>query len=219
MPKHKPIRFADPKLSSEVKNDLASYLKQHPIAVNTAKVILATALLGGLLTTLAVAPGLGLLAGKAMRSMHKERKERYRKLWERFYVFRRRKLIEFVHENEDGELVYRFTDNGRREGKKFLLETLEIKPPKKWDGLWRIVVFDIPEKLKRQRNTLQSKLRGLGFYQLQRSVLIHPFPCEFEVEFLNDFLDIDKYVELFTTRDMPTSRAIRYFKGILSDYI
>jgi len=219
MPRHKPIRFADSKLSSNVKNELAKYLKQYPIAANTAKVILATALLGGVLTTLAVAPGLGLLAGKAMRSMHMERKERYRKLWERFYAFRRRKLLEFVRENEDGELVYRFTDNGRREAKKFLLETLEIKPPKKWDGLWRIVVFDIPEKLKRQRNVLQSKLKELGFYQLQRSVLIHPFPCEVEVEFLKDFLDIDKYVELFTTRDMPTGRAVYHFKEILSDYI
>jgi len=46
---------------------------------------------------------------------------------------------------------------------------------KKWSGEWLIVVFDIPEKQKRNRDVLRNKLYELGFGKLQRSVFISPF--------------------------------------------
>lgn len=56
---------------------------------------------------------------------------------------------------------------------------------KKWNGKWLIVVFDIPEKKKRDRDILRNKLYELGFGKLQRSVFISPFDIyEDLVEFL-----------------------------------
>lgn len=219
MPKHKPIRFSEPKLSEELKEQMTTYLRKHPIASNTAKVVFATALLGGVITTLAVAPGLGLILGKAVSASRRAKRDRYRKLWERFHAFKKRNLVEFVGENSEGEMVYSLTNNGLKEAKRFLIETLELKPPKKWDGKWRIIVFDIPEKFKFRRRVLQEKLREIGFYPLQKSVLIHPFPCEAETEFLKDFFEVGKYVEVFTTADMPNGRAVYYFKELLADYV
>lgn len=46
----------------------------------------------------------------------------------------------------------------------------------KWDGRWRILIFDIPEDQRRKRDTLRQKLGELNFYQLQKSVWITPFP-------------------------------------------
>lgn len=44
----------------------------------------------------------------------------------------------------------------------------------KWDGRWRIVIFDIKEKKKFLRDGLRNKLLSLGFGMWQRSVYITP---------------------------------------------
>ena len=38
---------------------------------------------------------------------------------------------------------------------------------KKWDGKWRVVIFDIEEVKRRVRDKLRDKLRSLGFGMLQ----------------------------------------------------
>lgn len=50
--------------------------------------------------------------------------------------------------------------------------------PKVWDRKWRIIVFDVPELTKVNRNMLRLELKRRHFYQLQRSVFVTPYPCE-----------------------------------------
>lgn len=45
---------------------------------------------------------------------------------------------------------------------------------KAWDGKWRIVIFDIPEEERKDRDSLRFKLISLGFGKLQESVYITP---------------------------------------------
>lgn len=52
---------------------------------------------------------------------------------------------------------------------------------KHWDGTWRLVVFDIEEKAKKDRESLRWKLKELGFAMLQESVWISPLPIEKEL--------------------------------------
>lgn len=219
MPKHRPIYFKDPKFSDEFKNRLKAFIKLHPVASSTVKVVLATAILGGVLTTAAVAPGILAVLGKSMISDRKERSERYRQLWARFHALKKRKIFEYQGESADGGQIYRFTENGRVAAKKFLLETLRIDAPIKWDGKWRIVVFDIPEKYKRARRALYFKLRELGFYPLQKSVWVHPFTCEKEIDFLKEVFNIYPFVEILVTNDMPNGKAIYHFRNLLKKYI
>lgn len=49
---------------------------------------------------------------------------------------------------------------------------------KRWDGKWRILIFDIPEKRRMTRNRIRSLLRGSGFIRIQDSVWLYPDPCE-----------------------------------------
>lgn len=42
----------------------------------------------------------------------------------------------------------------------------------KWDGIWRVVIFDIPEQNKRIRSVLRETLKVLEFKPLQKSVWI-----------------------------------------------
>ena len=48
------------------------------------------------------------------------------------------------------------------------------KTSNKWDGKWRIIIFDIPEISKDLRNHLRFLLKKNNFYKLQHSVFIHP---------------------------------------------
>jgi len=47
---------------------------------------------------------------------------------------------------------------------------------KKWDGKYRLVIFDIPESKKRSRDWLREELYLLNYIQLQKSVFIGKHP-------------------------------------------
>ena len=53
---------------------------------------------------------------------------------------------------------------------------------KKWDGYFRVVIYDIPEKQNLVRDHLRSELKRLGFKFIQKSVWATPFPVENELE-------------------------------------
>lgn len=47
---------------------------------------------------------------------------------------------------------------------------------KKWDNKYRVVIFDIPEKKRRDRNWLRQELYVLQYKLLQKSVFIGKYP-------------------------------------------
>lgn len=59
----------------------------------------------------------------------------------------------------------------------------------RWDGYWRLVVFDISEKNRRKRDALRYKLQELGFGMWQKSTYISPFNIE---EDINEYLKEQK---------------------------
>jgi len=74
-----------------------------------------------------------------------------------------------------------------------LANNLAIKIPKKWDGKWRIVIFDLPKNYAGNRNFLRRRLIVLGFVQIQKSVWAFPFPCEKEVRFVIELSKAKRY--------------------------
>lgn len=80
-------------------------------------------------------------------------------------------LIELV---SDEQLAFRITGKGRE---KALLASLLIEEDK-WDGKYRIVIFDIPEKRRIARDLLRIKLKNWGFVPWQRSVWVTKKACK-----------------------------------------
>lgn len=106
----------------------------------------------------------------------------------------------------------RLTKEGKEKLLKFKLEAIEIKKPKKWDKKWRLVIFDIPEKYKLGRDTLVKKLKELGFKQLQKSVLVHPYECEDEVDFITEMYEIYPFVRVVEASKIDRhSDLLEYF--------
>lgn len=87
-------------------------------------------------------------------------------------------LVEFI---SDKELFLRLTDSGRDKAlwKKMVLGN------EKWDGKWRLVIWDVPEKRRLARDLLRYKLKQLGFKQWQRSVWASKVNC---TELLRNFI-------------------------------
>jgi DNA-binding transcriptional regulator PaaX len=96
-------------------------------------------------------------------------------------------------ENPDGILTLKLTEQGKLKVLSYNFEKMKVNPGP-WDKKWRIVVFDIPEKLRRGRDALREKLRNLGFHELQKSVMVFPFECRDEIEFLIEFFNLRRYV-------------------------
>ena len=97
-------------------------------------------------------------------------------------------------ENKDGTTTFILSENGKQKALRFNIDQIEIKKPAKWDGKWRIVMFDIPEKLKRLRDSLRLHFQEIGLIELQKSVLVFPYPCSKEIEFILEFYNARKYV-------------------------
>lgn len=103
------------------------------------------------------------------------------------------KLIS-LSETEDGFEV-KATKNGKSYVQKFDLDNLEIPEPQKWDKKWRLVIFDIPEFNKKERDFFAKKLKEIGFCAIQDSVFIFPYECEKEIDFLSELCGVRRYVQ------------------------
>lgn len=82
-----------------------------------------------------------------------------------------------------GEPVLVLAADGRRRlARKFSYFRMQNR---KWDGYWRLVIFDISEKSRQQRDRLRYKLKELGYGMWQKSIYISPFDlAEDMAEFL-----------------------------------
>ena len=94
----------------------------------------------------------------------------------------------------DGSIEMKLRKRGKREILRYHIEDIRVRMPARWDGVWRLVMFDIPNHKSGARRAFQAKLRELGFYPLQKSVLIHPFPCEKEIDFLASFFHVGNHL-------------------------
>jgi len=96
-----------------------------------------------------------------------------------FKRLRERGLIDFV---SDEKLAYRLTDKGKQKAVWEAVKTDE----KKWDGKWRVVSFDVPEKRRQARDLLRDSLKKWGFTPWQQSVWATKKDCTKPLrEFIN----------------------------------
>lgn len=122
---------------------------------------------------------------------------------------RERKLIAF-QEQKDGSFQVILTEEGKQKLEEWSIEDLVIPVQKRWDGRWRIVAFDISEKRKKAREALRAMLKHFGFFQLQKSIFVHPYPCEAEIHLLKSVFSIlDHEVLYFSTDTIPREKYLK----------
>lgn len=166
-------------------------------------------------TTTALAAG--LLLPNLMTALDKPLKKYLDHLDERARERELRRVVNYMKRRDlltgDYEHGLRITARGQKRLSSAEFNSLQIDTPLQWDGQWRIVFYDIPEGKRVARQVLVAKLRELGFFQLQRSVFIHPLPCREVIEKITVTRQIEQYVSYIETRHLDNeTRLIERFR-------
>lgn len=126
----------------------------------------------------------------------------------------KQKLIKIREIN--GQTVVEITRKGRVRALKYKLAEISIDKPKKWDRKWRIVIFDIPEKAKKARDLFRSHLKMMGFYNLQESVWVHPYPCFNQIEYLRQIYGVGINVSYILAEKIEQPEDLLDYFGLKS---
>ena len=144
------------------------------------RILLSLAFLGDLFEDLADAGG---IMSASYRQIYGFTPRKYKKsnfLSGVRYALRTGKIEKII---KDDQAYFRLTGKG----KKRLIRDFPLVwfQKRRWNGLWRVLPYDIKEARRYQREKLRDKLYQLGFRQFQKSVYLSPHPIEKEMD---DFL-------------------------------
>lgn len=154
-----------------------------------AKCVLGVLGVAGVLTIAAVAPN-----SVQMLKMFGLKDKRYKtkSVYSSLRRMQNQRLIEITDKGD--QTIISITEKGKKKFLSFNFEMMTVPIPKKWDGKWRIVGFDIPEKKKQAREALRNKMRELGFMTLQKSLFVLPYDCKKEIEFIGEIFGVYKHI-------------------------
>lgn len=104
----------------------------------------------------------------------------------------------FIETRKTGRQIFlKLTNKGKQE--IILKKLLEDKS---WDGRWRLVVFDIPERQRFLRRALRTQLKEWQFTPLQKSVWIGKKAVEKELHKFLEKIDISQWVKVFVGKEI-----------------
>lgn len=175
------------------------------------KDILRGLLVGGIFVVAAQSP---YFWSNLLLSGAKHKKKNRRNAVEAFRRLRKQGYI--VIEKRNRQIYVRLTPEGKKYAGWLQIDNLAIQRPKRWDGKWRLIMFDIAHFKKSYREMFRGKLKELGFYKLQKSVWACPFTCRDEVSLLKEFFGLgDNEVRYVTTDNIGDDAHLRRFFSVL----
>lgn len=182
-----------------------------------AKTILAVAAVGAFIGASLVAPGLPrIFKGRKIdweSLLAPDEWEKFdgRRLRENLKRMRKKKLVKILLHNN--QLGVQITEKGRKRLIKYQLNEVSIQAQDKWDGMWRIVAYDISRDKNAAREAIRKTLKKLDFYQLQRSVYLYPYPCQDAIDYLRELYDVGDNITLLTVGNLEGEGAYKeYFE-------
>ena len=97
---------------------------------------------------------------------------------------------EMVH--SDNQDYLKITKKGKNKLNSIKLLGEDTLVPTVWDGFWRIIILDLPEERKSERESLRYLLKKANFVCIKNTVWVSPYPYE------NLFSNIKKDLGLST---------------------
>ena len=138
-------------------------------------------------TGLVLAGSSPLFVQRLLTELSKKQKKTYNQQSFRNAFYRLKREGYLAIEKHNHQIYISLTQEGKRRAGRFQINELFIPKPKRWDGKWRVVIFDIQHKQRIKREALRGFLKRMGFHQLQKSVWVHPYDCGAEIELLQEF--------------------------------
>ena len=172
--------------------------------------ILATVALSGVVLIAAIAPNAPAALAKLPSMKRAQLRARYRTALGRLAA-----LGYVTFEKRHGKSYARITNEGRKK-LAFELEKkkLDLSKKRRWNGRWRVVIFDIPERRRRVRDRLRILMQEIGFVRLQDSVWVFPYDCEEFVALLKAELKIGSSVLYMVVEEIENDKHLRGHFGL-----
>lgn len=104
----------------------------------------------------------------------------------------------------------RLTRAGKRKAVSLQLESDSTLVPN-WDGQWRIILLDLPESRKSEREALRYLLKKAGFELLKNSAWISPFPYEHLFMNIKKDLGLTTEMMIMTTNNLDAETEAELF--------
>lgn len=118
-------------------------------------------------------------------------------------------LVVFIE--KDGKKYLKLTEKGKLKLMRLEKENFQFKKPKKWDKKWRIIIFDISQKRRLQRDKLRFTLKQIGFIKLQQSVWVYPYDCEELITLLKLDFKIGKDILYIIAEKIENDKILKKF--------
>lgn len=153
--------------------------------------------------------------GVVLKEYEQHKREKDEKEWRKFNLWRLRETIKRLNAQkiiEVKEGVIEITEKGRKKLLKFNLDDMDLG--QKTDGKWRIIIYDISESKKKERDFLREILKRMKFLKLQRSIYLTPFICEDEIEYLKQMFGVGDEVKILKITGIDNEQAYKEYFGI-----
>jgi hypothetical protein len=164
-----------------------------------------------------VSPGMASVA----QSMLTESYTRRQKEWQQYNPSLLRRSLRRLQQQKvvtitqkGNQQIVTLTDKGRRKILQYSLEDITIERPSRWDGKWRLILYDVSNEKKKSRDLFRYALKALCFYQLQESVWIYPYPCDDQIAFLREFYSIGNDALYIVADKFKNDAPYRTYFGI-----
>ena len=106
-----------------------------------------------------------------------------------------------VELHDSGQQEYAvLTQEGRHKLNSLRLTSPSSLVAQNWDGFWRIILLDLPEERKSERESLRYLLKKAGFVCLKNSAWISPFPYEHLFENIKKDLGLSTEMMIIVTQ-------------------
>jgi CRISPR-associated endonuclease Cas2 len=123
--------------------------------------------------------------------MQKADRARRNKYYKSLKYLEQKKYIS-IKKKGGNKVAIKLSPAGIKKSKQYEFEELELNKPEKWDGKWRIIIFDIKSGEKRKREQIRWKLKKWNFFMLQKSVWVCPYDLFKEAEILRSHFSLSR---------------------------
>ncbi len=116
--------------------------------------------------------------------------------------------------NSDNQKYVRITPKGKNKLNNLLLLGDDSLVPTTWDGFWRIIILDLPEERKNERESLRYLLKKANFTCIKNTVWISPLPYENLFTNIKKDLDLSTELMIIVTDKLDEQTSVAFLKAM-----
>ena len=118
-----------------------------------------------------------------------------------------------IHNSENQKFL-KITKKGRNKLNCIKLEGEDALVSTAWDGFWRIIILDISEERKNEREALRYLLKKANFVCIKNTVWISPFPYENLFTNIKKDLGLSTELMIIVTDKLDPETNLAFLKAI-----